>query len=261
MISKSFATTRILTLASSVSLLTGVNLQAAFENLPSPTFETPGVVLDPAATTGFGGTVLAVSDSAFVDNAVPNAFATGTLRSFVVDRGSGLLDFYYQLANTTARNPLVDPADQEFYRLKTSGGFDPSLVVSVAQTTGLSGLIAGAGSGFSAASYTVGATLKSAATADRDVGTLGSVGFDFPIQPPLPFIGDPNNVAAGQSSSFLVVRTNSKVYGLASTAVSGAATSFPVAFAAVPEPSSVLFGLAILATGLGRRVSTSRRRK
>lgn len=246
---------QFLALAGSASLIIGsASSFGAFFNLPSPTNETPGVMLDPN-TAGLTGTVLAVRDSAFIDNALPTPFASGILRSFVVDRDptAGVaLDFYYQLINTTTPPAVPDP-DQEFYRLKTTGGFDPSLVVSVAQTNSLASLTAGIGSGFVPGSYTTGASLKPTTTADRDVGTLGSVGFDFPVQPPIPFTDDPKNIGAGQISSFLVVRTNSTTFGLIETRVSGAATSFAAAFAAVPEPSSVLFGLALFGTALTRR--------
>ena len=207
-------TIRVLALAGSISLLATANSQAAFANLPSPTNETPGVALDPN-TLGLTGTVLAILDSPFVDNAAPTPFATGTLRTLVVDRdptAAVALDFYYQLINSTTGVGAF-PDDSEFYRLKTTGGFDPSLIIGVGQTNALTGLSAGPGSGFVPGSYTTGATLKPAATGDRDVGSLGSVGFDFPIQGPLPFTGDPRNIAPGQTSSFLVVRTNSTVFG------------------------------------------------
>ena len=252
-------TIRVLALAGSLSLLTAANSQAAFASLPSPTNETPGVALD-ANTLGLTGTVLAVLDRPFVDNALPTPFAQGTLRSFVVDRDptAGVaLDFYYQLINTTAPSTFPDP-DKELYRLKTTGGFLPSLIVGVGQTDDLSGLSAGVGSGFVPGSYTTGATLKPASTADRDVGTVGSVGFDFPMQPPIPFVDDPKNIAPGQRSSFLVVRTNSTVFQQVEMAISGAGTSFAATFAAVPEPGSAIFGLALLGTCLGR---ASRQRK
>ena len=173
------------------------------------------------------------------------------MRSFVVNRGGGLLDFYYQLVNTSAPPPDMF---SEFFRMKTSGGFDPSLVLSVGQTDSLAGLVAGAGSGFVAGSYTTGASLQLAKTADRDVGTIGSVGFDFPTQPPAAFIGDPENLEAGETSTFLVVRTNSTQFGNIQMAIDGAGTSFATSFAAVPEPGSMIFGLALLgAVGASRR--------
>lgn len=255
-------TIRILALASSLSLLATSSSRAAFANLPSPTNETPGVLLD-ANTLGLTGTVLAVLDSNFVDNALPTPFAQGTLRTIVVDRDPSAavaLDFYYQLVNTTPIPTVADP-DQQFYRLKTTGGFAPSLIVGVGQTNDLSGLTAGLGSGFVPGSYTTGATLKPATTADRDVGTVGSVAFDFPVQPPLPFTDDARNIAPGQRSSFLVVRTNSTVFGQLEARVSGGATSFATTFAAIPEPSSVVFGIALLGTCFGRGAKMLRRRK
>ena len=249
-------TAKAAALVGAFSLIAVTTTQAAFTALPPLTPETPGVALGAFQATG-GGTVLAVYDSPFVDNASPTPFASGTLRSFVVDRDAGpgvALDYYYQLVNTTA-----GPADltKEFFRLKTTGGFDPTLVLSVGQTDSLAGLVAGGGSGFVAGGY-VTAGVKPAATADRDVATVGSVGFDFPVQPPSPFIGDPLNIGAGQASGFLVVRTNSTQYGLVTTAVDGAATSFPSAFAAVPEPSSVLFGLAMFGLTLNSRIKSRR---
>lgn len=251
---KSNTVLQIIALAGSVSLLSSASSFATFVNLSSQTDETPGTTLNPN-TVGLTGTVVAVLNSAFSDTSLPTPFASGILRSFVVDRDptAGIaLDFYYQLANTSTPSLPVDP-DQEFYRIKTTGGFDASLVISVAQTTDISGLIAGVGSGFSAANYPVGGTLKPASTADRDVGTGGSVGFDFPNQPSIPFTDHPNNIAPGQVSSFLVVRTNSSTFQFVEARVSGGGTSFPTTFAAVPEPSSVLFGFALLGTALTRR--------
>ncbi len=252
-------TIRILALAGSLSLLATSSSSAAFANLPSPTDETPGVLLGAVQATG-GGTVLSVLDRTFDDGSLPTPFAQGTLRSFVVDRGAGLLDFYYQLVNTTPPSTFADP-DKEFYRIKTTGGFNPSLVVSVGQTNSLAGLVAGPGSGFVPGSYVTGSGLKPALTADRDVATIGSAGFDFPTHPPDAFVGDPKNIGAGQLSTFLVVRTNSTVFGRIEAAISGSGTSFATTFAAIPEPSSVVFGIALLGTCFGRGARMLRRRK
>ena len=210
--------------AIALAIASSAFVHADFVGLPSPTPETPGVALDPF-TSGPAGTVLATLEIPFVDNAAPTPFATGTLYSLVVDRGGGLLDFYYQLANTS-EPPSEDT--KEFFRLKTTGGFDPGLVISVAQTDTLGNLVAGS-SDFDENDYPT--TEQAAATADRDVATPGSIGFTFPTQPPLPFIGDSENVGQGQASEFLIVRTNATRYGLVQVAISGAATSLASALA------------------------------
>ncbi len=213
---------------------------------------------------GAAGKVVAFKTVSFVDNALPTPFASGILNSFVVDRGSGLLDFYYQLVNTSVG---PDPfGDSDMFRFKTLAGFDPAQNPQLAsglmigQTNTLTGLNT---SMFPAvAGLTQGAGLQAAATGDHSVGTIGSVGFDFPIQPPLPFTGDVNNVNFGESSSFIIVRTNSTVFGMVPSAISGSATAFPVGtFAAIPEPGSILFGIAVLGTCLGRRATGVRRLK
>jgi hypothetical protein len=174
------------------------------------------------------------------------------LRSFVVDRGAGLLDFYYQVVNTSN-------VAEELFRIKSIGGFNPALSLQVAQTTSLAGLVAGAGSGFVAGSYTQGAGLEDASTADRDVGSVGSVGFDF-SNPPA-FIGDPENVSGGETSTFLIVRTNSTQYGDVIAQINGSGgTSLATTFAAVPEPGSMVFGLGVLGVCFlrNRKSQTSR---
>lgn len=245
-----------------VALALTARIQAALVELPSPTPATPGVALD-LFTGQLSGTVLATMSSSFADNALPNPFATGTLYSLVVDRGGGLLDFYYQLVNTTDV-PTDDPDDTtEFYRLKTTGGFGTSLVISVGQTDSLSGLVAG-NSDFDANQYRPGD--KPAATADRDVATVGSVGFYFPVQPPQPFIGDAANIAPDQASAYLVVRTDATQYGLVNVRINGAATAEAMAFAPtpVPEPASLAIGVAGLSLGWNlrrQRASSPRIRK
>ena len=253
-------TVRAAALVGAFSLIALSSTQAAFTPLPFGTPETPGVPLG-APMLGATGKVIAFNPQSFVDNAQPTPFASGILNSFVVDRGGGLLDFYYQVVNTsTGPDPF---GDADLYRLKTLAGFDPvqnSQLVSgllVGQTNTLTGLDT---SMFPAvAGLTQGAGLQAAATADQSVGTIGSVGFDFPTQPPLPFTGNPNDVNFGESSSFLIVRTNSTVFGAIQSAISGSATAFPVGtFAAVPEPSSVLFGLAMFGVTLSSRIKARR---
>jgi hypothetical protein len=232
-------TVRAIALTSAFSLVAVSAAQAAFVPLPTGTPETPGVVLDPN-TAGLTGTVLAVRDASFADTGTPPPLNTGVLRSFVVDSGGGLLDFYYQLVST------ANPAE-ELFRIKSIGGFSPGLALSVAQTNSLGGLVAGAGSGFVAGSYTQGGGLEGASTADRDVGSAGSVGFD--LSNPPAFFPNPSNIQGGETGTFLVIRTNSSQYGDVTAQISGSGgTSLASTFAAVPEPGSMIFGLAVLGT-------------
>ena len=236
-------TVRAAALVGAFSLIAVSTSQAIFMGLPSPTPEAAGVLLGGLTATG-GGTIVATKSEAFT-----NAFNAGTLNTWVVDRGAGLLDFYYQVVNASAvPPPALD--DAQVWRVKTNGGFLPigSVgAVSVAQTdispvTGLP--VAG---------------LKPARTADRDEGSLGSVGFEFPVAPYLlPPGGDPLNVAVGQSSAFLVVRTNSTSFAMIAATISSADNSVVSTFAAVPEPGSVLFGLAMFGVTLSSRIRARR---
>lgn len=229
------------------ALLCAVSLvgtsHAQFVNLP-PGTPQGGVALPDNTPGALSGTVIASMSNPFVDNAQPLPFASGILKSFVIDRGAGSgYDFVYQLVNTS-----VPPPDDlsEFFRLKTVNGFE-GFTTSVANTNAFSGLSVAPGVTFVPASFTMGAQLEDAATADRDVGSVGSVGFDFPTQPPSPFIGNPDNVGQGESSSFLVVRTNARSFSQVQAQVSGAATGLANVFApVVPEPGTVGFGLAML---------------
>ena len=98
---------------------------------------------------------------------------TGILSSLVVDRDPSpvvvLLDFYYQLINTSVSPP---GSGADIFRLTVTptnpGGFLPTDMLSVFYTKNLVGLGLNEG----------GPSLKAPYTADRDV-TLGSVGFNF----------------------------------------------------------------------------------
>ncbi len=211
--------------------------QAAFVALPEPTPEVPGALLGGLTLTG-GGTVLASQTSPFA-----NAFTTGTLLTFVVDRDPSpavALDFYYQVINSTPAPDSI--GDEQIFRFKTIGGFDASSnPVLVAQTdvNPVSGL---AVSG-----------LKSARTADRGEGSPFSVGFEFPVAPG-GFASSPLSIASGESSTFMVVRTNSSSFASTFADVSSNGDSSRVGtFAAVPEPSSILFGLGMFGVALTNR--------
>lgn len=235
--------------------------------------ETPGVPLTTGTTfvldPSLAGAVLA-------DQTIPfaNSGFTGSLRSLVVQRtDNSQLDFYYQVANTSNLAPLNTPAGNgaDIFRL-TLGGFDAfasvpgnNLTVNH-RTDGLTG-ITGAGA------VVVGT--KAAFSADRDPGIPGKgVGFDFDLSH---FINlnpggastAPGNVDSGQTSNFLLVRTRAVNSGAFpgfsnvnnSAVVSGAGTSLVRAFAPIPEPATVLVGLALTSFVGCAEFGRSRRRK
>jgi len=227
-------TVRAIALSGAFSLLGGLSAQAAFSALNPGTPESPGVVV-PTATAGeVTGTVVAFKAVNFSDTGTPPAVNTGVLNSFVVDRGGGLLDFYYQLVNTSTPDPLLNL--DEIFRIKSIGGFQGVAGVQVAQTNSIAGLIG-------APALPVG--VEGASTADRDVGSVGSIGFDFSTPPA--FLPNPSNVQGGEASSFLIIRTNSTTFGNATAQISGGGgTSLPSTFAAIPEPGSMVFALGVL---------------
>ncbi len=207
--------------------------QAAFVSLPYPTAEI-GVGLPGSAPTG-GGTVLADFTAPFADG-----FVAGTLRSIVVQTGSGTLDFYYKVTNTAPLDPL---GDEQIYRVNVLGGFGPTTSTSGGQT----------GDDPSTLAIEVGG--KQASFADRGNGASGDLGFSFPTGPASGALpgADPLNVASGESSSFLVVRTDATSYTSTVAQVSGFGTGVVGTFAAVPEPSSILFGLGMFGVALTNR--------
>ena len=227
------------TLIGAFSFLSAVTSQAAFVPLPFPSPE--GAVLLGGLTAIPAGAVKASQSSSYTD-----VFGfKGTLNSFVVESaGVGSpLDFYYQLVNTT---PAPDGiGDEQISRLSIQGGFPGAGLtppISVAQTNTnplTAAVIAG----------------KPASTADRGepLITSGNLGFNFPLGLNT-FTTNALNVASGQQSSFLVVRTNQTSFTSA-TARIGVNSGFQEVgtFAAVPEPSSILFGLGMFGVALTSR--------
>ncbi len=216
---------------------------AAFETLNPGTSETPGLQLN-TGTGGIAGIVIDAQDSLFN---LSSDFQ-GVLRSMVVDTGLGY-DFYYQVLNTG-----TDPGTgAEIFRMKTIGGF-AGLSLSATYRTDLTGLDVTnfpTGPAGGAGAYAVGT--KSIHSADRDEGTLGSVGFDFS---PSHFLLDPANVQPGQTSMIAVVRTNVSSYATVNADVSGNGTARIASFAPVPEPQAVAMialGVAVLARRRTRR--------
>ena len=223
------ALTGIFTVSSAATAFT------AMVPLPENTGEIPGLALD-AGTTGLTGTVIAAQDSLFQTS----GDFKGILRSMVVDTGLGY-DFYYQLVNTGT--DLGFGAD--FFRMKTKGGFDGmTITVSYRADADFTGLnFAGFSDGPSGgAPYSVGT--KAIFSADRDVGTQGSVGFDFSSSH---FLFDAANIHPGQASRFAVIHTDATSYLPVNMDISGVDTARIASFAVVPEPqAAALFAVGSL---------------
>lgn len=188
----------------------------------------------------------------------------GTLRSLIVDRG-GLRDYYYQITNTSGV-PAGMGAD--FFRL-TIGGFSESEMLSVSYSLdGLAGLT-GAGAWVDGT--------KVPYSADWILATPGNIGFDFDISHFLNTnIGGPSdapgNVDSGETSFFIVVRTQQTASsdgmnvsdtasdelvqtpaGQAVVVGAGAAVANAYAPDPVPEPvATVLAGFGVLAVAGSR---------
>lgn len=221
------------------------------------TAQVPGAALG-AAVGNFGGTVVAGGDITvpFSDVSVPSNF-NGTLRTTVVRNAGGTLDFYYQLANTTTGTNIPDP---ELYRL-TLNPF--SSAYSTSGTSYEAFVINNGLTGITGAAASVNGTVA-AFSADRQVGVQGNgFGFDFGDDHFLDDTTAPfTNLNPGQTSNFLLVRTRATEFVGTTGSAIGAGTATPIrSFAPIPEPTTILVGLALTSfvgcTELGR----SRRRK
>lgn len=202
-----------------------------------------------SGVTNFGGTKVGDKIVGFSE---PSNFFKGTLRSVVVQNAGGLLDYYFQLSNTTAPGPFL-----EIFRLAVTGfngfGTGPGDQLDVNWVTnGLTGI-----SGIS--SFVTGT--EDAFTGDRLPSIPSNqVGFDFSLAGPA---GDPNNVQPGETSNFMVIRTNSRIFqNVNNEVVSGLGTAFASGFApvAVPEPATLLAGLVLGSFVAYRDLGRGRRR-
>lgn len=225
------------TLAGLLSLSASATSQAALVGPAEANI--PGEALG-GGVVNFGGTVVANLSQSFVDTSIPNSF-TGALRSTVVRNASNTLDFYYQLSNTTTGTNVPDP---EIFRL-TLDSFSSKF------STGAGGAyeifnISNGLTGITGAGASVAGT-NAAFSADREVGVLGrGIGFDWGDDH---FIDDSTapftNLLAGQTGNFLVVRTNAAEFMPSIANVIGAGSAAVTTFVPIPEPATVLMGLAL----------------
>jgi hypothetical protein len=193
----------------------------------------------------------------------------------VVDPGAagGPLDFYYQVINTSTGD-AAPGFDNDIYRT-ILGGYpqDPpsTLTASVDyMSDGVTTISALSGVPLAFTTSFLPTPGKTVFSADSDpfVPTPefngGVIGFDFDSTQlfdtdPGPGTSAPNNINEGQASNWLVVRTNYDFYSysLAQLAGTGGTMQGPI-LAPIPEPSAVLFGLAMIGVCAGGRLRKSR---
>lgn len=270
-------TSKIVTSAiSAASFLLVSPAFAAFQTVLPETGEIPGVALGVgtlSTSLGSGQSVVATSETAFISTL--GATFTGKLRTMVVNNG-GTYDFYYQVINTSAS---ATATGDDIFRLAIPGygnSVDPIPATGVigVQATFLSDGVAfanltGVPVGFTTTFLPNKGLNGNVYSADRDPSLsiggfeLGGAAFDFdPSQLINTVVGGPTsapqNIDSGENSNWLVLRTDYVTYTMAGVVaqLTGVGTAEAFSFAPIPEPSTVLFGLAMLGA-----CASSRRRK
>ncbi len=275
MMTPQLLTAKILSTAFGVaSLLVVSSAQAAFVSVAPNTPESPGLPLG-AGTSGLTGTVLDSMSNNFAGSISGNTLF-GTLRSMVVDTGSGY-DFYYQVINTSS---TAAGFGDDIFRLAIPGYGQGAFTVDatwlndgvatisalvgvpVAFTSTLTPNKGGAGSVFSADRDPAmnSATFNGGGAAFYFDSAQFFNTDNFP-SPPNGGTNTPANIDSGQNSNWLVLRTNYNDYtlsGVVSVLSAGGGTGEVGAFAPIPEPSTVLFGLAMISVCASSRLRKNR---
>ena len=251
-----------------VTALLGVaSANAAFVNVPDDEPEFPGKLLT-TGTSGLTGTVVASLERDWTGTLVNANTYQGKLRSMVVDTGAGY-DFYYQVINTSLGGANIG---NDIFRIAIPGYAltDPLNPVDATYlndgVTTISGLT-GVPALFTSTFTPNGGAVYSA---DRDPALDtpdffgGGAAFDFDPSQFVDAAGAPitapGNIESGENSSWLVLRTNYKAFNVVDSAVQtgGGGTGLATTFAPIPEPSTVLFGLAMIGVCAGSRRRKSR---
>jgi hypothetical protein len=183
-------------------------------------------------------TLLASSEVAFSDPNFPGVMP-GLFRTVVLDNGLGGLDFYYQVVNQS-----VDTFD-DIYRVEIAGYGTGQFTVDAAFSATLP--VANPFSG----SITPSVGQTSVYSADRVLNLpqfTDPVNFDFDAT-----AGGPDEVQEGETSNWLVVRTNQTAFTPSYAGINGGSFALASTFAPIPEPSTVLFGLAMFGMCVGGR--------
>ncbi len=238
------------------SLALATSAQAAFTApIPAGFPETPGALLGAGSgAVDLTGTVIDSKIGIFSQAIDPFNTSGVTLRTMVVDRdGAGpgtFLDFYYQVVNTS-----TGPSESDIFRLGIGGGYLDSVAVQATYATSLAGLT-GVPGGFSSLG-----NKTSAWSADREPNIIGydDAAFDFDTSQFLNSVTpSPQNIFADDTSQWLVLRTDYSTYvNTLGYTTGGNGSSFNGTFAPVPEPSTILFGLAMIGFCVGGRLRKS----
>lgn len=237
---------------------------SGFQAVAPGTSELPGVELGTGTNLVLDATLAgtALWDVTLSFSQTPNLppLFQGTLRYLIVQRTETLtLDLYYQISNTSHLAPVNTPAlfGADIFRIFTGSldgyGFTGDDLFISYRTDGLAGITG-------AAPYVVGT--KSAYSADRELGGGGGVGFDFD---PFQFINlnlggpstAPGNVESGETSNFLVIRTNATD---PAPLIDTPAYLIGSGMATVPEPGVATLLVVGLGMALSRRVQRHCRR-
>jgi hypothetical protein len=209
--------------------------------LPPPPPNTAATPL--ATTTEIAGTVVGDITVPFGIGTNPNNSAYGgTIQSVVVRRTGtapllnvGGLDFYYQIKLTGVNPPSAD------IRAFTLTNFDPFVVDAYVDIG--SGVVIGVGG------------RTQGTQAPYNVGRAPTVvGFSFTDNPQ----PDASLVPATPNSVWVVLRTNATLFGNGNAGLLDGFADNARILAPIPEPTTLLFGLGLVATAGFSRMRKSR---
>lgn len=199
---------------------------------------TPNTVQNFGTITNLGTFLKGDTDNVTAMAGAQTEF-TGTLRTAVYRNTSGFLDFYYQFSNTSGASTLQGQINRittvSFGSFTTDVGFTNTDIDGAAGNTGVN--------------FLTPTVWQTPDKVDRSVAPGATLGFNFTAN-----IGT-GTIAAGETSSIIVVRTNALSYSVGQTNMINGAIASAATFAPVPEPGTyALMGAGLVALGLVRRM-------